>query len=266
MDERTTQQQAIELLQQLGLKEYEAKSFVALSRIPHGSAKDISEISAVPRTRVYDAIRVLETKGLVEIQHTSPQQFHAVSIEEATDTLRREYESRTDKLRETLSGIEPATPTEDSRVTHEVWSLSGTPAIASRTQQLITEAATELILVVGRRDSVTDELVVRLSDAADRGVSVVIGTTSTPVYEQLREQVPNAAVFRSTLEWLHGENEDTEITRLLLVDKKTILISSSHIDAATGESREQAVFGRGFNNGLVVIIRRLMATGLRTGS
>lgn len=48
-----SEQQAAELLQQLGLKEYEAKCFVALTRLPSGSAKDISGIAAVPRTRVY---------------------------------------------------------------------------------------------------------------------------------------------------------------------------------------------------------------------
>ena len=80
-----TVDEAIEVLQQLGLKEYEAKCFVGLSRLSTGTAKQISEITDVPRTRVYDAIRVLEAQGLVEIQHSSPQQFRAVPLAEATD-------------------------------------------------------------------------------------------------------------------------------------------------------------------------------------
>ncbi|MFT4923715.1 MAG: sugar-specific transcriptional regulator TrmB, partial [Haloarculaceae archaeon] len=51
MTEISNQDEAIELLQELGLKEYEAKCFVALCRLPQGTAKDISEISDVPRTR-----------------------------------------------------------------------------------------------------------------------------------------------------------------------------------------------------------------------
>ncbi|RLM77810.1 TrmB family transcriptional regulator, partial [Halobellus sp. Atlit-38R] len=51
MEDVSNQDQAIELLQQLGLKEYEAKSFVALARRQRGTAKDISETSEVPRTR-----------------------------------------------------------------------------------------------------------------------------------------------------------------------------------------------------------------------
>lgn len=47
-----------------------------------GTAKEISEISEVPRRRVYDAIRVLKAQGLVEVQHSNPQQYRAVSVEE----------------------------------------------------------------------------------------------------------------------------------------------------------------------------------------
>jgi sugar-specific transcriptional regulator TrmB len=63
---------AVELLQQLGLKEYEARCFVGLTRVPSGTAKQLGEITDVPRTRVYDAVRVLEAQGLVEVQHSSP--------------------------------------------------------------------------------------------------------------------------------------------------------------------------------------------------
>ena len=52
--------EAVGLLQQLGLKEYEARCFVGLSQLSSGTAKQLSESTEVPRTRVYDAIRVLE--------------------------------------------------------------------------------------------------------------------------------------------------------------------------------------------------------------
>jgi sugar-specific transcriptional regulator TrmB len=185
MNDLPNHEQAIELLQELGLKEYEAKAFVALTRLPQGTAKEISEISEVPRTRVYDAVRVLETKGLVEIQHANPQRFRAVSIDEAAETLRREYEERTDSLRATLRKIEPAAPAEETEVTHEVWALSGGSAITSRTQQLVDESDDEVILVIGDESAYTPDLQERLQAAGDRGVSVVIGITE----ESLRERV-----------------------------------------------------------------------------
>ncbi|GAA0522495.1 Sugar-specific transcriptional regulator TrmB [Halorubrum aquaticum] len=265
MNDLSNHERAIELLQELGLKEYEAKAFVALTRLPQGTAKEISEISEVPRTRVYDAVRVLETKGLVEIQHASPQRFRAVSIDEAAETLRREYEERADSLRTTLREVEPAIPTEETEVTHEVWALSGASGITSRTQQLVDESDREVILVIGDESAYTPELRERLRAAEDRGVSVVIGITEESLRERVERDLPDAKVFVSGLEWLSSSVEtgdETVIGRLLLVDRNTILVSSFHEAVGDGHDHEQAVFGRGFDNGLVAIVRRLMSTGL----
>ncbi len=55
-------------------------------------------------------------------------------IEEAAETLRQEYESRTEMLVEALAAIEPAESNGgDEEITHEVWALSGTTAITNRT-------------------------------------------------------------------------------------------------------------------------------------
>ncbi|MXR53010.1 TrmB family transcriptional regulator [Halovenus sp. WSH3] len=253
------------MLQQLGLKEYEAKSFVALSRLPQGTAKEISEISEVPRTRVYDSIRVLETKGLVESHQSSPQQFRAVSVDEVTNTLKTQYVNRTEKLRNTLNGLEPAAEDTETELTHEVWSMSGATAIANRSKDLITEAEEELVIVLGQDSGIDDQLIDVLEAAQRRGVSVVIGTVDEPLRDEIERMVPNADVFVSGLSWLRGAPEmgdDTQITRLLLVDRSTILVSSVHQGSGTDHPDEQAVFGRGFDNGLVAIVRRLMATGL----
>ncbi len=261
----TNQEDAVELLLQLGLKEYEAKSFVALSRLPNGTAKEISEISEVPRTRIYDAVRVLETKGLVEIQHSNPQQFRAVSIDEAVETLKQEYDSRTESLRRTLRGMESAPTDSDAETTHEVWSLSGNSAIANRTRQLIGEAQEELVCVIGHESVLDEKLVDSLQTAQRRGVDVIVGTVADEVRDAVKDSVPDARVFVSGLEWLAESDvvdDTTEIGRLLLVDRNTILVSTFSTVTDGERNDEKAVFGRGFDNGFVTLVRRLLATGL----
>ncbi|WP_251342889.1 TrmB family transcriptional regulator [Haloplanus halophilus] len=115
MNATAAHRDAIELLQQLGLQEYEARCFVALSRRPRGTAKEISETSEVPRTRVYDAVGVLESRGLVETQHSSPKQFRAIPIDEAVQTLRAAYETRIGRLRQALSNLDPVESGEGGR-------------------------------------------------------------------------------------------------------------------------------------------------------
>jgi len=264
MDAPSTQERAIGLLQQLGLKEYEAKSFVALARRQSGTAKDISETSDVPRTRVYDAIRVLESKGLVETQHSNPQVFRAVSIDEAVDTLQAEYIERASALRNALTGLEPADEDPGEDVTHEVWALSGDQGISSRALSLIEGATEEIVLVVGHESIFTRKLANALESARERGVSVLVGTVTEKLRAAISDELPNVEVFVSELDWLRRSavpEDDTEISRLLLVDREAILVSSFTRTDESGREHEQGVFGRGFDNGLVTIVRRLMATG-----
>ena len=267
MDDITNRDQAIELLQQLGLKEYEAKSFVALTRRQRGTAKDISETSEVPRTRVYDAIRVLESKGLVETQHSNPQMFRAVSIDEAVNTLRREYVARAESLRDALSALEPTDDEAATGATHEVWGITGDQGITSRTQQLIEGATEEVILVIGHDGIFTEGLAEQLRTAEERGVTVIIGTVDEELRSEIQRTLPNVEVFVSGLEWVSRSplsDDDTEISRLLLADREAILVSSFTESSPSGREHEHGVFGQGFDNGIVAIARRLMATGLLT--
>jgi len=271
MKDISSHEQSVELLQQLGLKEYEAKCFVALSRLPKATAKDISDVSDVPRTRVYDAIRVLEAKGLVEIQHSNPQQYRAVKIDEAAATLRQEFESRTEELADSLAAIDAVSLNdEDDEIAHEVWSLSGATAIRNRTKSLLEDADEEIVLVVGSEDKLTDELFEQLRAARDRGTTVLVGTVSETLRDVVTDAMPEIEVFVSELEWLSELDDDptdtVSISQLLLVDRSAILVSTTQRADTRIEHQEKAVFGKGFENGIVVIARRLMATGLGRGA
>jgi sugar-specific transcriptional regulator TrmB len=247
------------VLQQLGLKEYEARCFVGLTRLETGTAKKLSDITEVPRTRVYDAIRVLEAQGLVEIQHSSPQRFRAVSLEEAAETLRDQYDERVDRLQDALGAVETVEADDESPV-QQVWSMSGQDGIENRTNELVENAESEVVLVIGDESLLTEDLLATLNGLAN-DVDLLVGALSKSLQDRIQHAVPEATTFISGLEWLHGEataEEETAIGRLLLVDRSTFLVSS--IVPMTRE--EQAIFGEGFGNGLVVIARRLMAQGL----
>ncbi|EMA70752.1 putative transcriptional regulator [Halorubrum aidingense JCM 13560] len=254
-------EEAIEVFQQLGLKEYEARCFVGLLRVETGTAKKLSELTEVPRTRVYDAIRVLEAQGLVEIHHSSPQRFRAVSPEEALATLRDQYEERVERLHDALDTVEIIEQSEEEPV-QQVWSMSGNDGIENRAEELIDTAADEIVLVIGDESLLTDDLVVTLN-GVENDVELLVGALTEPLQEQIQHAVPDATTFISGLEWLHGADaseDETAIGRLLLVDRSTILVSSIMPETKA----EQAIFGEGFGNGLVVIARRLMSQGLLT--
>lgn len=249
--------EAAEVLQQLGLREYEAKCFVGLTRLSSGTAKRLGEITDVPRTRVYDAVRVLEAQGLVEVQHSNPKRFRAVPLSEAMDTLRDQYEQRVERLADALDSVEQV-ETEGAGSAHEVWAMNGADAVAHRTRETVANADAEVVLVVGHARAWTDELAETLAGLPSH-VEVVVGCVEETLAEGVAEAVPRATTFVSGLDWLTGtEDDDVTVGRLLLVDGESILLST--VDVETGD--EQAVFGSGFRNGLVVVTRRLLSQGL----
>ena len=268
MKTEDTLSEAVSLLQDLGLKEYEARCFMALTRLPTGTAKEIHEISEVPRTRVYDAIRVLESQGLVEVRHSSPQVYRAVEVEEATRTLRRKYEDRVGTLETYLEETEVREPETDADRIQEVWALSGHDAIEGRTQTLIDEAESEIALLVVDEAILSESLFDGLHEATDRGLSVLLGGQTDTIADRLGSELTNVTVFETGLDWLTGATSDQEvaISRILLVDRETLLIGSYYPDASEGRDDEQAIFASGLDNGVVVLLRRLLSTGLPTAS
>ena len=259
MDTSANVEEAIKILQQLGLKEYEARCFVGLTRLNSGTAKKLSDLTEVPRTRVYDAVRALEEQGLVEIHHSSPQQFRAVSLEEAVETLRDRYENRVGRLHDALATVDVVGEEDESSV-KKVWSITGQDAVENRTERLIETANDEIVFVIGDESLLTENLVETLNEVED-DIELLVGTLTSSLQDEVQATVPAAETFVSGLEWLHGENtaeDDTAIGRLLLVDRGSTLVSSIMPESKA----EQGILGEGFENGLVVIARRLMTKGL----
>ncbi|WP_246999818.1 TrmB family transcriptional regulator [Halosolutus gelatinilyticus] len=256
--------EAVSLLQELGLQQYEARCFLALTQLPSGTAKEIHEISEVPRTRVYDAIRVLESQGLVEVQHSSPQQYRAVSIEEATRTLQQKYSRRIETLKTHLEAVEHHdTETADDHV-REVWSLSGRDAIDSRMLDLIDKADSEIAFLIVDESLLRDPLFEQLHDAVERDLSIILGGRTEPITTRLGAELPNVRVFETGLDWLIGPAADHEvaISHILLIDRETLLIGSYYPDAEENSAQEHAIYATGLENGVVVLLRRLIASGL----
>jgi len=261
----------IEQLQAFGLKTYEARCFVALSRVPKATAREISEITDVPRTRVYDAVGTLEDEGLVSIQHTNPQVFQAIELDEAIKTLRRTYESRLQSVHESLDAIEPATVEQADTTDTEVWTLSGQAAIAARTERLLAEADDEVWLVADA--SVCDrELVDSIETAANRELRThiaIIGSNSQT------DALPDEIAFEPSGELLQSLGfpatdggtdlpADGSVTRLMVVDQREALVGTDTTEVDTAVD-EQSVYAAGETNGVVRMVRSMLASQLSDG-
>lgn len=242
---------AVGQLEQFGLSSYAAQTFVALSGLGSGTARDISDVSEVPRTRVYGAIDELRDYGLVDVMKTSPKQFWAISAESASRTLEQDLKQRTDILRTALTELEPY---ERRNAQGGVWTVDGTPAVSDRVLEFIQSAQSEIVYMTVE-DLLTDDLIKALSDAAERDVSIKLGGISADVQDRIQDTVPGATIFESRWIW-----SDTPAGRLLMIDgQKTLvsaLVNGVNEDPSNPRS-ETAIWGEGETNSLVVVLKAI---------
>ena len=248
---------AIEQLDEFGLSTYAARTFVALVSLGTSTAKDVSQVTEVPRTRVYDAIDELHGQGLVDIQQSSPKEFWAISADTASRKFEREMDYRVSVLRTALNELQPAQRSEEQR---GVWTVEGQAAVTDRVLEFVNGADDEIVYMTVE-ELLTEDIIDALHAAAKRGVRISLGGVSSDVQAQIQDEVPGADRFDSLWVW-----SDTPAGRLMMVDGERTLVSvlGNGEDAApTGSRAETAIWGAGETNSLVVVLRAIFTWRLQ---
>lgn len=91
------------IFKNFGFTDYEARAYYALLLLGHSKARDISKLSGVPQSKIYEVLERLLEKNLIEVYTVRPKEFKAVSPEIILKNL-IEREER--KLKETKEKVE----------------------------------------------------------------------------------------------------------------------------------------------------------------
>ena len=246
---------AVEALDRLGLTEYEAKCFVALTRISQGTAKEISQLSDVPRSRVYDTVDRLHRRGLVDIQQSEPREYRAVSKEEAFEKLQEEYDSSIETADAALDQIESAEARED----RGMWAIANADHVNDRMVALLDDAEEHVHLVVADGASLERTVLDALAAASERGATVVVEVPSDSVRDRVQQAAPDARVVVSA-----GLRETHQVVKkwpgqLLMVDRQAVLATGIEESDLPGVEKETAVWSHGHNHGFAAWMRELLA-------
>ena len=247
--------EAVNALKRLGLTEYDAKCLVALTRLPQGTAREISQVAEIPRSRVYDSIDRLEARGLVEAQESEPKVFRAVPIDTAIRLLEDEYESYIDTVEDSLRAVEPTYKGTD----RGVWALEGRARVNERTREMVERAEEEIVLFLFEDGLLDERIVARLDEAAEDGISVLVGTADGPVRDHVEREAPRVEQFSTAfIEWISAHQGDHAVGRVLLVDRRRVLTSSTYGEELPGIPAESAVWSEGVDHGLSILIRHVV--------
>ena len=157
------------LLIDLGLTEYEARAYVALMQCQPATAYELSRISGIPSSKIYETVSRLEEKGLA--QPTSEvrgrgQRYMALNSEDFMCQRREETTRKTARLGPLLSAI-GSDPSADL-----IWKLTGRDPVLDRARQLIGQAGSFLLVSLWPEELHELETDLRKADA--RGVRIAL--------------------------------------------------------------------------------------------
>jgi hypothetical protein len=202
-------------------------------------------------------MEALHERGLVDVRRSKPRLFRAVGVEEALEKLQRRYDDRLTRLESNLSRLEtPDTGNEDPGV----WTAEGTGAITDRMRRIVGEADSEVWIALPEATLATGELLSALSAAADRGVTVTVGSPDDAVREAVAEEVPGAAVVETWTWWEELPIAPGEVSAVLLADGDATLAAVAE-GVATPDHR--AVWATDGDSALVGVLRPILAQAIQ---
>jgi len=118
--------QILETLKRLGLNEYEAKAYTALTLLGPSKATEISKQGDLPQSKIYEVLDGLIEKQLIEVFDGRPKEFKAISPEVVFKSLMEEKEEQLKSLREIISPIiSTLRPVSRGDVIEGIWTQKG---------------------------------------------------------------------------------------------------------------------------------------------
>ncbi len=128
-------------LKDLGLTEYETRTYIGLVSSGPSTAGDLSEVSDVPHSRIYDVLSKLEKRGWVESQSSRPSRYRAKPPSEIIRLERIKREEQFKEASETIKQeLEPMYEKSGEVEKPDVWIIRGDQEILGRIEEMFVRA------------------------------------------------------------------------------------------------------------------------------
>lgn len=125
-------------LKQFGLTEYEAKAYLTLSIRGPLQASSITEFAKIPQSKVYEIMRSLTSKSLIEKWSSKPQKFRAIEPVYALKKIIHERNSKIEELKKRSNSIiNELKPLMENKVDSGLWASKGKKAFLEKAIEIL---------------------------------------------------------------------------------------------------------------------------------
>jgi len=140
-------EKVLRTLKELGLTEYETRTYIALVSGGPTTAGDLSRLSNVPYSRIYDVLSKLERKGWIEVQSGRPIRYRAKPPAEAIRLSRIEQERKFKDASDTvMNELEPLYERKAEVKKPDIWVIRGDRNLIGKIGEMLARAQVEVLI------------------------------------------------------------------------------------------------------------------------
>ncbi|MGL4670186.1 MAG: TrmB family transcriptional regulator [Methanobacteriaceae archaeon] len=164
----------ISALKIMGLTEYESLAYISLSSMITATASEISENSDIPRSRVYEVLKLLSKKGFIEIETGKPLKYTVIPPSTVFKSNKEQIITELDNAEEELN---MRYETHISKVPAPIWMIRGIEKIVKKELEIISRAKHSVNIRIGflfEGELEQEALMKKVKAAVNRGVDVKI--------------------------------------------------------------------------------------------
>lgn len=185
-----SEKNAIKALRDLGLTEYEAKVYTALTRLKAGIASEIHQISGIPRPAVYGALKRLVMRGIVEVQPSKPMRYRVTDPAAALERLKSSFMTDAEAA---LRALEEVYSADGSGREEEIgiWVHQGAGRVYEKVMEVLSRAGRDILIInpsllerLGGLYNIFSHVDEAIRSAPERGVSIrTVSPEDTPSWD-----------------------------------------------------------------------------------
>jgi sugar-specific transcriptional regulator TrmB len=174
--------EAVGLLDRLGLTEYEATALQELLTLGRTTAPNLAQATGIPKARIYGVLDSLSDRGFIKIIPGRPKEYQPKSPEEildrAEENRRQEFEGFVQELEDVredfLAEFQPRfeRASEDITPTEELFHVVDVGQPSERETRQLYHEADERVRIITKSFEYFDAVRPAFEDAIDRGIDV----------------------------------------------------------------------------------------------
>ncbi len=176
-------------LHEFGLTDYEIRAYTALLETGRATASEISEVSEVPYSKIYEVLGSLEKKGWTEMEHGRPSKYYPKPPSIALEVTKLGLENRLRTNEQlVLEELQPLYEKKEVRERPDIWIVRGEYNILAKIRETLSTAQKEILAAIPALPGpVIETLAPSVKALTDKGVKVQVLTVGGQGSETLEK-------------------------------------------------------------------------------